>query len=70
MKTRAVVFTHQCIYCPKYFNTFNYATAHMNECHRRAMWARGMTYPKLLRAEERFTVSMESMPKKKGYLRQ
>ncbi len=67
MKTRRVVFTHQCPYCPKYFNSFSYATQHMDECHSRAMEARRMTYPLLLR--ERFAVDMEKMPKKKGYLR-
>lgn len=69
MKTRRVVFTHQCPYCPKYFNTFSYATQHMNECHMRAMMAHRMTYPIGLRPEERFAVDLEKMPKKKGYLR-
>lgn len=69
MKPRRVVFTHQCIYCPRYFTSFDYAKWHMDECHRRAMYARGMTYPVLLRAEDRFAVDMEKTPKKRGYLR-
>jgi hypothetical protein len=69
VKPRRVVFTHRCLYCPKYFNTFSYAAWHMYDCHRRAMAARGMTYPVLLRFEERFVVFMDRAPKKKGYLR-
>jgi hypothetical protein len=66
---RRVVFMYRCTYCTKYFNTFSYATAHMNECHRRDIDAHRMTYPILLRSDERFVVILEKMPKKRGYLR-
>ncbi len=66
---RRVVFAFQCLYCPRYFNTFGYAWWHIQECHQRDIAAHRMTYPILLRHDERFAVFMEKTPKKKGYLR-
>lgn len=66
-KRRRVTMRYQCIYCLKYFNTFNYAWWHMQDCHRKAIETQQMTYPALLRYP--FTVELEKMPGKRGYLR-
>lgn len=65
---RIAILTHRCIYCPLYFNTFNYAATHISECHKRDMAVNNMAYPILLLPEQRIRHEFTSEPRgKKGW---